>query len=257
LIELLVVIATISVLLAILLPCINRARMIAKRLVCQSNLRQIAHAWNLYLEDNDGYFFQKIRNANLEYGGWQGEYQREMEIPPSARPLNPYLGLPLVDMNESKAKVFCCPADRGGAADYYPHIKAYHWRGTSYSTNIMLIGQDELLSQTIPPGAIRDLHLAVNQKLDKINWKQVSNPTRLLLLGDYGWLNQWKPITIPPEFKELAEWHQRVDSHNMAFLDGHVKFLTIEKGLYIGDEYTVIPFKELYGMARAAQGESP
>jgi len=56
LIELLVVIAVIAVLLAILLPCLRKAKMLTKRMTCQSNLKQIATAWNMYLDDNDGRF---------------------------------------------------------------------------------------------------------------------------------------------------------------------------------------------------------
>jgi len=65
LIELLVVIA---VLLAILLPALRKARTLTKRVACQSNLKQIAVAWNMYLDDNDGRFYQ-ARNGNLNYGG--------------------------------------------------------------------------------------------------------------------------------------------------------------------------------------------
>lgn len=56
LIELLVVISTIALLLAILMPSLNKARRTAKALVCSSNLRQIGLAVNLYVEDNDDKF---------------------------------------------------------------------------------------------------------------------------------------------------------------------------------------------------------
>ena len=71
LIELLVVIAVIAVLLAILLPSLRKAKALTKRITCQSNLKQIATAWSMYLDDNDGCFYQG-RNANLNYGGWRG-----------------------------------------------------------------------------------------------------------------------------------------------------------------------------------------
>ncbi|MFC1764138.1 type II secretion system protein [Planctomycetota bacterium] len=249
LIELLVVVAVISVLLAILLPSLNRARMLAKRIGCQGNLRQIACAWAIYLDDNDGRFYQGS-NANADYGGWQG--QRTQGGPPTPRPLNPYLMLPLADATENEAKVFCCPADRGGVPGYAAYTKAYRYLGTSYLTNIFLIGQNRVL---ILNDAFRILHEEINKRLRNLNISRIDNPSRLLLIGDYGWINQWKPLPHPSEdWKQLAEWHQKVDCHNLAFMDGHVKFLNIEKGLYVGDRYTVLPFAELYGIARKAQG---
>jgi len=54
LVELLVVIAVIALLMAILIPVLNRARELGQRTVCLSNLRQLTLAWNLYAEMNDG-----------------------------------------------------------------------------------------------------------------------------------------------------------------------------------------------------------
>jgi prepilin-type N-terminal cleavage/methylation domain-containing protein/prepilin-type processing-associated H-X9-DG protein len=53
LIELLVVIAIIAVLMAILMPALNRAREQGKRTVCMSNLKQLMLAWVLYADDHD------------------------------------------------------------------------------------------------------------------------------------------------------------------------------------------------------------
>jgi prepilin-type N-terminal cleavage/methylation domain-containing protein/prepilin-type processing-associated H-X9-DG protein len=54
LIELLVVIAIIALLLSIVMPSLKRAKESAMRIVCMNNLSQIALAWYLYAEDNDG-----------------------------------------------------------------------------------------------------------------------------------------------------------------------------------------------------------
>jgi prepilin-type N-terminal cleavage/methylation domain-containing protein len=250
LIELLVVIAVIAVLLAILMPALRAAKVLTRRMTCQGNLKQIALAWNMYLEDNDGRFYQG-RNTNLLYGGWTG-----MQVP-SPRPLNHYFNLP-VELVEDKtiendAKIFCCPADRGGVPGYAAEEKAYNFYGTSYQTNLMLVGQNQLL---IPSDQFAVLHEEINKRLIDLTLNRVSQHSRLLLIGDCGWINQWKPIPHPREdWKELAEWHGRTDCFNMAFLDSHIGFLNIGKGVYVSDEYSVVPFEELFELARELQGQ--
>ena len=52
LIELLVVIAIISLLMAILMPALSRARKQAKRVICLSNIHQLMLAWVMYADQN-------------------------------------------------------------------------------------------------------------------------------------------------------------------------------------------------------------
>jgi prepilin-type N-terminal cleavage/methylation domain-containing protein len=54
LVELLVVIAIIALLMAILMPALNRARELGRRSVCLGNLKQLALAWVMYADENDG-----------------------------------------------------------------------------------------------------------------------------------------------------------------------------------------------------------
>ena len=54
LVELLVVIGIISLLIAILLPALNKARQQANLIACQSNLRQMGQALNIYAAENNG-----------------------------------------------------------------------------------------------------------------------------------------------------------------------------------------------------------
>jgi len=56
LIELLVVIAIIALLLAILMPTLQRVKKQANGVACLSNLKQIGMAFNVYTEDNEGKF---------------------------------------------------------------------------------------------------------------------------------------------------------------------------------------------------------
>jgi len=65
LIELLVVIAIIAVLMAILMPALNRAREQGKRAACLSNLKQMTLSWIMYADDND----DRIVNGEAYAGG--------------------------------------------------------------------------------------------------------------------------------------------------------------------------------------------
>lgn len=246
LVELLVVIAVIAVLLAILLPSLRKVKALAKRVVCKSNLKQLALAWQVYLDDNDGYFYQGT-NANVNYGGWKGM------VDFSPRPLNRCLNFAPVLETKNEAKVFCCPADVGGVPGYALRQKVYIYLGTSYQTNSLLIGPPQI---PVRNDQFKTVHEEINKRLENLNRNRVDNPSRLLLIGDYGWVNQLRPTPHPrPEWKELAEWHERADYHNLAFLDGHCEFLNIRKGFYVTDEYSVLPFEELYGLAREVQGQ--
>ncbi len=73
LIELLVVIAVIALLMAILLPTLQRVRRQVKAIICRSNLRQWGTMFYAYTEDNDRRFFE-----SLTLGGYP-DWCRPME----------------------------------------------------------------------------------------------------------------------------------------------------------------------------------
>ena len=71
LLELLVVISIISMLMAITLPSLNRAREAGKGAVCLSNLRQLTIAWTAYATENN----DKLCASDTEWNGiqpWDG-----------------------------------------------------------------------------------------------------------------------------------------------------------------------------------------
>jgi prepilin-type N-terminal cleavage/methylation domain-containing protein/prepilin-type processing-associated H-X9-DG protein len=64
LIELLVVIAIIAILMAIMMPALNRVKEQGKRAACLGNMRQLTLTWIMYADDND----DKIVNGEADDG---------------------------------------------------------------------------------------------------------------------------------------------------------------------------------------------
>ena len=254
LLELLIVIAMMSMLIAIILSSLRGARAQAKRTSCVANLRGIGSAWNMYLVDFDGRFLKGI-NSNWNYGGKQGNggpaygsfatnpAKPDVFSPAISKPLNPYLNYEEIVFDTAEA--LHCPADRGGADVPTVH---YDYKGTSYATNLMLVGQSQLAVRGFDP--CKAMIRQVNRYLPSLKLHQISRPASVIMIGDGGWLNAWDIGAIA----EFA-WHESKRKFNVTFLDGHVEFLRVRKGLHATAEYDVLPFRELIDDALACQVE--
>ncbi len=246
LIELLVVIAIISLLLAILLPTLSRARQISNRTACLSNLRQLAVAWEYYLEDSEGRFLKGV-NTNINYGGMQGAGAQAWGADPASpidKPLNQYMQVDPIA--SSGCDVYQCPADAGSDQVRPTHFQFY---GTSYEMNTMVVGPTTLQFPPFDPCA--PVLVKVNQRLaNQALSAEMSETSKLILMGDFGWISAltfWDTQKI--------EWHKQSCSHNLAFMDGHAKFTRLKEGLNTTDEYTRIPFQDLQSEVVACQQE--
>ena len=140
LVELLIVIGIIALLIAILLPVLNKARAAANNIGCQSNLRQIAWAIFQYANDNRGCYPILYCNSGLIQSAGTNAHASWSDCflaPYLGTPINQNLvGQPWYGNGYQESPVFRCPADpRGLPIDMIDSLGSEYpgWGNSSYS----------------------------------------------------------------------------------------------------------------------------
>jgi len=117
LVELLVVIAIIALLMAILLPALNRAREQGKRAFCLNNVHNLTVAWMMYCDEYD----ERLPKAYTDTDGWIQDipgYRFNPEQAPRDMQLKALKGGTLFPYLKT-TKIFRCPVAKKGELRTY------------------------------------------------------------------------------------------------------------------------------------------
>jgi prepilin-type N-terminal cleavage/methylation domain-containing protein/prepilin-type processing-associated H-X9-DG protein len=246
LIELLVVIAIIAVLMAVLLPALQRVREQGKRATCLSNLRQLTVAWMLYAEANN----EKLVNG---MGGiarpheppwvgrcWHDDFRKGEQFPEEdqsaaiqAGALWPYCG---------DIKLYRCPTGFRGEMLTYAVMDAMNGSGDGTRGRGLF-----LKSRT-----------------------EIRRPGSMAVFIDEGWVT---PDSFAVYYTQEYWWDdppvRHGDGTNLSFADGHSEYWkwrgtdTIKHGREMirtfsetrWQPHTAEGFEDLYAMQRATWGK--
>lgn len=209
LLELLVVTAIISLLAAMILPAISKARRKAKLALCSSNLRQIHLATMMYLGENEWTMFPFAQNVpegrlwyfGLERGNPLGQAEGTRLLEKDRARLYPYI--------RSVGGIELCPSFHSRA----PHLKR-KFTGASYGYGINFY----LLNKPF----------------------RRENDAEVLLFSDSAQVNTFQPPASPSNplleefyyvnaFEKTAHF-RHMGRANVVFCDGHVKSVKPSSG---------------------------
>ncbi len=188
LIELLVVIAIISLLVSILLPSLNRAKELAKQVLCATNERSIGQAIALYANDYDGWLVAHIADYN-GYDTWNRVLAKENYVDAIVAPDG---GTDFL-LAPAPGSVFACPSE----TDPMPAIG--WWFECNYGMNCFAsFGPSRFQVENFP-----------------LDFYYIADS------GDGG----WNPITLGPPVSSTVR-SRHYDGWNVMFIDSRVEYRT-------------------------------
>ena len=218
------VIAIVSILAAMLLPALTRAKDRARTLVCLANLKQLQLCSHLYVGDNNDFFVPNNSVVDISSSGtdgsltngvsWLPDQDADIEINPS----NIINGLLFI--YNTSLPIYHCPADLSTlqTPDGQP-LPQLRWRSYNMSQSIngfpggdpenMYLPSWEKSTQVVQP-PLSSLFVLIDENADTIED------------AEYG-----MPPANSPYFDPDIWWDMPADRHgqgaNLSFADGHVE----------------------------------
>jgi prepilin-type N-terminal cleavage/methylation domain-containing protein/prepilin-type processing-associated H-X9-DG protein len=206
LIELLVVIAIIAILAAILFPVFARARENARRASCQSNLKQVGIAFQMYSQDYD----EKLPPINNAQDG---------PVMPSGKPAganNTWLWQDIIFPYTKSVQLLNCPSANGYLYD------GSYTGSISYGFNYASLSSVSDATCASPRGV--NLSGAALAAIDDVAGTIMITDAINYYVGP-GDGNRANGVAQPTAYSYYVANDRHLDTVVCAFVDGHVKSL--------------------------------
>ncbi|MCC6239678.1 MAG: type II secretion system protein [Phycisphaerales bacterium] len=227
LVELLVVIGIISVLIAILLPSLSKAREAANRVACASNLRQVGLAIQMYANDYKDWLPPMYQSPSV------GNFRLVFSDTTAVKQNGLGLLLPYPWGNDSGVKylpnpdALFCPSDVNAATRQETIIGGVNYgrglvNGSTISYEYLFVPPDGAISST-PIGTNGQYYGYARYRMGKTDQKMPASQTAIV--HDYG---PWYSSTPSNKYYVTKIPHNHRYFWNTLYLDGHVKLVDLK-----------------------------